>query len=902
MATPPRPSLTIFKQSCILDNLTLVECIDKQLLYSIIQSDFLKTRWDLSVYSQVYASQLYVNEKSQLEKYFSNYNDNINGVPVKYVRPKHGFGRVFPQHSLGLTSISKKIRNELIKKNYVDYDLKNAQPSILQNICNEHNIPCPKLDEYCINRETHLQKIVDESNGRITRELAKKLMLRLFFNGTWYGFLKDNDLTDIREPDCVSAFIAELNTICGVVKHHNKALFDTVRKSKQAKGSTSNIDGAFLSLFIQEQETRIVSTVIEWMLKKVVSNNTLTYEYDGIKLSEKDVNDYLVISNLTCFKTILNEKTYELTGFRCEWELKDIVGFEDRVILLIPLPMSRDDLKQQKNQEDKLLKDTQRQEKATLREIQIKREQLLKVEMKELNDKNKQQKKIDDYQKELTVIKNLNEDDKNPYCCGVINNDEEGATLIIEKIKDKLIYCNGEVFMKNGMVWSCDNEAVDKMLMDYILHCDLQKSPAVGVFIPYSKNVKGARDLKVATLAILQRVNTDNKLYDKFHTTTKGRLCFKDGVLDMRQTPFRFVPIVDNELPEDFGEYMTTIMIDRNFSDYFISQGNQNIMDKIRDDIIKPLFGDNWERVLNYWSRAMYGHYEDKTWMLYTGNRNCGKGVVNDLNETAFGRYHSNINSDNFITKMNRHSECEKELQFALPAQFSRWAFCQEQPDVVDKNVRINSSRIKSLISGGDKQHAKLNYAVKSVQFIFAPTLVMLCNDHLGFTQDDVLETCNEISSVTQFITQLEYDAKVKRGDKMMERFRIQDPNIKAMCKTDDFSNAWVMLLLNYYIPNKGVVISDRCGDDVDSGIGNDENDLEYFISNNFTIDKKSISFMSSSDIHDEFVRLKNGKVSTTKIGISLSKVFGLKSTRQGSPRVRGYVGISLLEPITPMI
>jgi hypothetical protein len=74
------------------------------------------------------------------------------------------------------------------------------------------------------------------------------------------------------------------------------------------------------------------------------------------------------------------------------------------------------------------------------------------------------------------------------------------------------------------------------------------------------------------------------------------------------------------------------------------------------------------------------------------------------------------------------------------------------------------------------------------------------------------------------------------------------------------------------------------------------------FHSRHFTIDKKSISFMSSSDIHDEFVRLKNGKVSTTKIGISLSKVFGLKSTRQGSPRVRGYVGISLLEPITPMI
>ena len=891
--TSPRPSLTIFKETSILDNVSLNEMVDRQVLYSIINSDILKTKWDIAVYSQMYASQLYSNEKSQLEKYYNNFIENTNNVRVKYVRAKHGFGRVYPQHSLGLTSISKKIRDELIKNTYFDYDLKNAQPSILQNICNEHNIQCPKLDEYCNNRESYLQKIVSESGGLITRDYAKKLMLRLFFNGTFSGFIKDFNIPNsVSEPDCVSVFIHELNTICQIIKKHNKILYDTVRKNKIAKSSTHNIDGAFLSLFIQDQELRIVGAIVQWLIKSVANNNILTYEYDGIKILKTDVSAYTSANNNTCFKTILNQKTYEMTGFKCEWELKEIVGFNSGEYIIIPLPLSKSELKTS----NQLNKESDRIEKKRLKDEELKNDSALKKEKKEVDIVNKKQESLNDYNKELEELKKQHDDINNPYCFGVIKNDQEGANVIIEKIKHKLKYCNDEVYMKNEMVWSRDNDAVDKMLMDYILHCDLRKSPTVGIFFPYSKNVKGARDLKTAVLAILQRVNTDNKLYDKFHTTTKGRLCFKDGVLDI--TTKKFTPIIDDELPESFGEYFTTIQIDRNFGDYYNTGGDTAIINKIRDDIIKPLFGNNWERVMTYWARAMFGHYEDKSWMLYTGNRNCGKGVINDLNESAFGRYHANINSDNFITKSNRQAECEKELQFAIPAQFSRWAFCQEQPDVIDKRARINSSLIKSLVSGGDKQRAKVNYAIKSVQFLFAPTLVMMCNDHSEFTQNDVLETCNEITSVVQFISEQDYNDKVARGDKMIERYRIRDTHIKDLCKTSEYSNAWIMLCLQHYKSEQQPLIRDTRGDDDDdSGIGGDENDLEYFLSNNFIINKDNVNnFMSSADIHTEFVRLKNGKVSSVKIGISLSKIFGLKNVRKGTPQARGFIGISVLE------
>ena len=59
---------------------------------------------------------------------------------VNYKKARHGWGRVFPIKSLGLTSFAKKTRNTLIKDTYYDFDLKNCQPEILRNICKANDI------------------------------------------------------------------------------------------------------------------------------------------------------------------------------------------------------------------------------------------------------------------------------------------------------------------------------------------------------------------------------------------------------------------------------------------------------------------------------------------------------------------------------------------------------------------------------------------------------------------------------------------------------------------------------------------------------------------------------------------------------------------------------------------
>jgi hypothetical protein len=335
-----KPELTIIKETSFLDNFTCIERIDRPLLHSLIHSDKLRKSWNKDSYCGKRASKLYDTEKGQLEKYMNNFSDNDNGVVVEYTRPKHGYGRVFPKLSLAVTCFRKQIRNELIKKLYVDYDLKNAQPIILQNICHQHSIPCDKLDEYCNNRDEFLMKIVNHTNGVVSRDNAKTFVLSLLFNGSWSGFLEELELSDIKEPDCVIAMSACIKTISGVIKAHNKALYETVRKSKQDEGKEiKNLDGSFLSLYIQEQEVRIVGKVIEWVYNNVLTEKILSYEYDGFKLLESMVNDYLKKTGVTCFKTLLNEKTLELSGFKCEWEKKEIIGFSEGEITLLEIPI-----------------------------------------------------------------------------------------------------------------------------------------------------------------------------------------------------------------------------------------------------------------------------------------------------------------------------------------------------------------------------------------------------------------------------------------------------------------------------------------------------------------------------------------------------------------------------------
>ena len=55
--------------------------------------------------------------------------------------------------------------------------------------------------------------------------------------------------------------------------------------------------------------------------------------------------------------------------------------------------------------------------------------------------------------------------------------------------------------------------------------------------------------------------------------------------------------------------------------------------------LFENLFGEDTIRSLNFLSRGIAGHFEDKNWATYLGNRDCGKGVLYDILKYGFGDY-----------------------------------------------------------------------------------------------------------------------------------------------------------------------------------------------------------------------------------------------------------------------
>jgi len=329
MATQPLP-LTLAKRCSVLDGMVMIEYVPLERIKALLTSNLLLLSWGEDYnwdFHKKLIMEQYVSEKEMINKYLQNYNKNLGGISVKYGKPKHKWGRSFPFKSLGLSCIRKVIRNSLIDGIYYDCDLKNAQPEIIRNLCESNNIPCPIIKQYCSNRVSILLQVKD--HYKVSRDVAKELFIRLCFFGSFVGWCMENKITDKPPLEFITLFERELKDIANIAKKENPTLYETARKKKEDSGEAkeNKVLGSFFALYNQEYESRIVEAVLchlinQTDLMKLPGTNTATgaYEYDGLKILKTNVDMYE--GGLDAVLELLNEKTFELTGFRLEWTSK----------------------------------------------------------------------------------------------------------------------------------------------------------------------------------------------------------------------------------------------------------------------------------------------------------------------------------------------------------------------------------------------------------------------------------------------------------------------------------------------------------------------------------------------------------------------------------------------------
>jgi hypothetical protein len=172
-----------------------------------------------------------------------------------------------------------------------------------------------------------------------------------------------------------------------------------------------------------------------------------------------------------------------------------------------------------------------------------------------------------------------------------------------------------------------------------------------------------------------------------------------------------------------------------------------------------------------------------------------------------------------------------------------------------------------------------------------------MANDCPTLTNDDALQTCCEFNSTISFKTKEEIDEMVVRGEDeiILQQFKIGDPLIKDKCKTDDWTNAFIMLMVEAYQSHAvpcidKIELNQEVCDDPDKNKTN----LRKFIITVFEITNSEADFLKSDVIQDVFEKQDYGDISAKKVSIEL-KAIGLKNGKKGQQR--GWFGIKTRPP-----
>ena len=777
--------LTLAKTQSLLDGITLLEIVDINCLTALINSNQLSEKYDTKNYAQKLASQLYANEQHQLNSYLSKYDKKINAIKVVYKKPRHKYGRVFPEKSLGLTSLSKKVRNTLIKNKYIDIDLSNAQPKIIWNICKSNNIPCPHIDKYILERDEVLNEVSTAYN--VSRNDAKNLFIRMAFLGTFYNWANELELGDAVYPTkFIEEFKNELTTIANIVKQHNHSLFETCRKEKDRKKNETNIIGSMFSLYLQDYETQIMECAIHWLMNntkimdaKNSPHKIATYEFDGFKLLEENVTAYggveFIINNL-------QQIIFDKLGFEMTFEVKPIDKYFDIQYEPYVAPPTKQELKNRLEFQDPI------------------------------TNENK------------NII--------------VIDNDKDCAQHIIKLLNNKLIYTNNIIFYKNNNIWINDIILIEHMLITFIMEAKIFTMTLCGLRPSYN-NLSNVKPVINTIFAYISQ-NNDSTIYNKFHSTTKGRFAFKDGVLCALTNKFYLWSEIN-------FEYYTTTCINREFHNYLLNP-DFKLMEQIKSTIFEPLFGKDCDLALNFISRALMGHTEDKNWATYVGNRNCGKGVIYELMKHACENYVASFKLDNILVQREgNHKETAKDFYWLMDLEFVRLAVSQETPNDSDK-YKISATLIKKIASGGDTQIARRNYDRRDYHFISDATLFALGNSNLECSTSDCNEHRFQFKSIIQFKKPEQMD-ELKKLDLPQniidDHFGLIDYNLKQNCQSVEWCNAFILLIMRYY-KNQPLSVSQINDDE-------GETPLIFKIFQKYEITKNLKDIILVADIEREF-------------------------------------------------
>jgi len=890
MATPYLHNLDISLQPSFIANKKFVEYVAPHELQQLLASDHIKTKWDLNKYSQEKASLFYRNEKEQLENYQSLYNKKVGGYIVRYSKARHQWGRVFPYKSLGLTCFAKYTRNTLIRNTYYDYDLANAQPEIVRNLCQQEGFPidCDIITQYCNERAGIIASIMEASQGKATYKQVKRLMIRLSFFGGFDGWLKKHGIPEFPEPLIVKKYRQQIALIANLFAAKNPEMFKTIQRQKiDQKNSKKlkegelakdpNVIGAFFSTYLQEYELRIVESILVHLCDTTalcagangiilpVNTYNAIYEYDGIKLWLENVNAYA--GGNQAVLALMNDQL-KVAGWDMRFEMKEIT--DHYPIVFIPPPaeiiIDKNELKERQRILKEQIKEQEKQEKEREKELEkLKAKEALLTKRNDL----------------LTDPENL-----------LAQTDLEACEIIFKKLKDRLVYARDVLYYKSGYYWIDKMDNIKASLKHYITNSGIKRLDEYNKPVPFVQNKKSSD--AVSSLLIdkimVEKVN-DEWTNDMFKSSL-GKILFKNGYYDFHKGKFLtftnedydhsiiFIKHIDYDfvIPKTVDKGDNTFV----FADYvadvkrrlFIDPFGEAMADYYILNLARGLAGDAMKRIL-------FG----------IGDADTGKSTITTALDKCAGSYFGTFNGNNLALKKFANPDDAQALRWVMLLMGCRIIASNEiAPDAV-----INGEILKKLVSGGRDKVVARGHGGYETEFNISFLPIVYAND-LDKIQpfDDAIKTR---------VRSIPYE-KVYKDEPSNEFELTKDKGLDAEILTLPFRHAFLTLLMNAYrtfITSKDDLedsVKNLQEESLNDTFNTDENYIKQF-KTEFEITNDPFDFVSNVIIEDWLKRKLKG-VSISKLSRDLKKFARLnklefvKKDKKNTGKVqrRGWFGI----------
>jgi hypothetical protein len=474
--------------------------------------------------------------------------------------------------------------------------------------------------------------------------------------------------------------------------------------------------------------------------------------------------------------------------------------------------------------------------------------------------------------------------------------DEDFSVIAYRRLKNEYVYSQGQLFHKEGNIWSNDTKSFQSSLRTAIIALKMikrtfveLKGKTITTEVFYCDILKNVRS--VATLTEDKIIcNPDPEFYQKLHTTTLGKLCFNDGVYDFRRRTF----YEWNSEELKTNPVCSLTKINRNFPRSVDEAFKKECYDRV---FVASMGEENAARWVAFLSRAVAGEITDKLFATILTNRDCSKGVTNDWLMSAFGSYVRQAESTNFLVQRERSgADAAKENGWLVDFQTVRLMLVQEFPlDMKNKGMKINSKLIKSINSGGDQIEGRKNYK-DAMTFNIQSSTVFMVNDLPAYTTDDVLEKCVQITSTVQFKSQEFINDKLAEAadnEELYEyrknNFKVADPNLRTDVKSHKWADALVRILIDNYA-DKHVTIQKSAIE------GEQDIQLDERILSAFNLTGSDAHFVSNEDMRE--LALEWGcslkKLKAQILGMNSKIREGIH--KEGGKQFKGFRGISMKE------